>query len=188
MYRAELVVRHEGWRLDRDIAPVTDQPSPRFRLVDGQVFALDQMLAASAARKVGLSPGAQLLNAAPDLSVIVAADQADLIVIAAEEIRLPVPEAQAACLLPGNHILVAAQGNRLLLLDPAAGQALDEVELDLFGYLRAVQHPVTAAAVVTAGQGQDGSRVFAVAESGGRLTINNLADDVLGASFNPSGT
>jgi hypothetical protein len=207
MYRAELVARHAGLRLDREIAPSVDQPSPRFRLLDGQVFALDQTLTAIASRKVGLSPGARILNGTRDLSLIVAADQADLVVIAAEEFRLPVPEAQAACLIRGGFlggpvlggpvlggavlggaVLVAAQGERVLVIDADVGQVLDEVELDRLGYLSAIRHPAAPAAVVTAGQGQDGSRVYTVAEAGGRLSVTDLAEDVLGASFNPSGT
>lgn len=205
MYRAELIADHPGIRLDRDISPGSIQPSPRFCLRDGEVLALDDTLTATAHRSVKLSSSARLLNAAEDLSVVVAADQSDLVVIAAAESRIPLPEAEVACLFPGGHILVTAPvvehsmyedadytfrtGHRVLLINAETGRVLDEEALDIpDSYLSATQHPVAPLTLLTAGLGQDGSRVFAVAETDGRLSVEPVTENVIAASFNSSGT
>lgn len=205
MHRAELVAEHPGMRLARDISPDSFQPSPRFCLRDGEVFALDDTLTVTERRSVVLSSGARLLNATQDLSIVVGADQAGLVVAAARESRLPLPEAEVACMFPSGHILVTAPviehatyegtdyasrtGHRVLLIDPGTGQAIDEAALDIpESYVSATQHPRAPLAVLTAGEGQDGSRVFSVAEVDGRLVVEALAENVVAAGFNPSGT
>jgi hypothetical protein len=205
MYRAELIAQHPAMRLDRDISPASCQPSPRSCLRDGQVLALDDTLAMAARKNVILSSGARLLNAAADLSIVVCADQSALVVLAAAEFALPVPEPEVACIFPNGHILVTAPvieapaeegtdfafraGHRVLLISPDTGRVLDEVALDIpDSYLSATQHPVAPVALLTAGEGQDGSRVFAVAEADGRLGVEAVAEGGIAASFNRAGT
>src|SRR5258708_22880119 len=108
MFRAELVAEHPGVRLDRDISPDSFQASARFCLQDGKVFALDDTLTATTRGSAVLSSSARLLNVAQDLSIVVGADQSALVVLATVESRLPLPEAEVACIFPGGHILVTA--------------------------------------------------------------------------------
>jgi hypothetical protein len=69
---AELIAEYPGLRLDREFAPLSLQPVPRFSLHDGRVSAVDGALNAGAGRPVGLPSTAQLLAASPDLSIVVA--------------------------------------------------------------------------------------------------------------------
>jgi len=209
MHRAELVAEHQGMRLDRDISPDSLQPSPRFCFRGGQVFALDDTLAATTRKSIALSSCARVLNAVPDLSIVVGADESDLVVATtaatAGEFRLPLPMAEVACIFPGGHVLVTApviehatfqgadyasrSGHRVLLIDPSKGRVVDEAALDIpESFISTTQHPTAPLAVLTASEGQDGNRVFSVAEADGRLVVEALVENAVAASFNPSGT
>lgn len=179
-------------RLARDISPSSFQPSPRFCLRDGEVFALDDTLTAKTQKIITLPSRARLLTARSDLSIVVGADQSGLVVVAAGASRVPLPGAEVACLLPGGYLLVTAPvrtGHRVLLIRPGTGEVTHEVTLDIpDSHLSAIQHPTAPLAVLTAGAGQDGSQVLSVAEVDGRLVAEVLAENVVAASFNPSGT
>jgi hypothetical protein len=203
--RTELVERFPGLDLGRDVAPAALQPLPRFRLADGRVSALGQSLLPVAHRTVSLPADARLLAAAPDLSAIIGADGEQLVMLTDKEHRYGLPGADSATFLPSGRLIVTAAvmehttwrgqlrsyrgAHRVLLIDPAAGEPLDEGMLDVSDAgVMAIPHPSDGTAVLDAGEGQDGSQVFAVTAAHDKLAIRPLAENVVVGGFDPGGS
>ncbi len=135
---ATLLAEYPDLDPGRDLAPATPiWPADRFRLRHGTVTALNRILAATSSRTTSLPPGARLLTASPDLRLVVAAASGSLIVLGETEWRLAVPGTDSAAILGSGQLVVTARvtapgrtypsANRVLLLDPAAREVVDEM-------------------------------------------------------------
>jgi len=202
---ARLLAERDGLDLGRDLAPLCLQPAPRFRLHAGEVLALDPALATTASRPVALSPQARLLAATNDLRQIIAVDDGQLAIITDTTLLLPVPEADTATFLRSGQLLVTAPNiehqtrhnrtiaqrttHRVLLIDPRPGTVLDETILDgvFDAGVFAITNPADGSVLLDAGEGQDGSKVFAARDASSQIRIEHLLDNVVTGGFSPDG-
>jgi hypothetical protein len=196
---ATLLAEYPDLDLGRDLAPpAAIWPAERFRLRHGMVTALDQVLAGIASRATGLPADAQLLAVSPDLRLVAAAVSDGLVVLGEEEWRLPVPGVDSAVILGSGQLLVPARviatggmfasANRVLLLDLAAREILDEVSLALNdAYICAIAHPQDGSVLLEAGMGQDGSVLFSARVTARKLTVSAVLENVVPGGFDPAG-
>jgi hypothetical protein len=196
---ATLIAEYPDLYLFRDLAPAAaGWPTDRFRLRHGTVTALNRILAATSSRVTGLPPDAGLLTASPDLRMVVAAASGSLIVLGQTEWRLSLPGAHSAAILGSGQLLVTTRvtapgrefptANRVLLLDPAAREIVDEVQLALDdAYIDVVVHPRDGSVLLAAGMGQDGSQLFAVRLASRRLSVSPVLENVVAGGFDPAG-
>lgn len=196
---ATLLAEYQDLDLGRDLTPATATwPTDRFRLRHGTVTLLSRILAATSSRATVLAPDARLLTASPDLRLVVAAAGGSLIVLGETEWRLPVPDANSAAFLGSGELLVTAQvtapgrtsasANRVLLLDPAAREVVDEVQLVLDdARISLIVHPRDGSVLLDAGMGQDGSQLFAARVASRRLSVTPVLQNVVAGGFDPAG-
>jgi hypothetical protein len=196
---ATLLAEYPDLLLGRDLAPAAAiWPTDRFRLRQGTVTALNQVLAATLSRSTGLPPDARLLTASPGLRLVVAAASGSLIVLGESEWRLPVPGADCAAILGSGQLVVttrvtvpgrtSVRANRVLLLDPAAREVVDEVQLALDdAYMSVIVHPRDGPMLLAAGMGQDGSQLFAARVASRSLSVSPVLENVVAVGFDPAG-
>jgi hypothetical protein len=196
---ATLLAEYQDLDLGRDLAPATAiWPTDRFRLRHGIVTALNRILAATSSRATGLPPDARLLTASPDLRLVVAAASGSLIVLDESEWWLPVSGAESAAILGSGQLVVTARvtasghtfatANRVLLLDPAAREVVDEVQLALDdAYISVIVHPRDGSVLLDAEMGQDGSQLFAARLASRRLSVSPVLENVVAGGFDPAG-
>lgn len=195
---ATLLAKYPDLDLGRDLVPAALWPTDRFRLRHGTVTVLSRILAATLSRAAGLPPDAQLLTASPDLRLAVAAADGSLIVLGETEWRLPVPGAYSAAILGSGQLVVTTRvtapggtfptANHVLLLDPAAREVVDEVQLALDdAYMSLIMHPRDGSVLLEAGMGQDGSQLFAAHLARGRLSVTPVLENVNIGGFDPAG-
>jgi hypothetical protein len=196
---ATLLAEYPDLVLGRDLAPAAaDWPTDRFWLRDGTVAALNRVLAATSSRATGLPADARLLTASPDLRLVVAAASGSLIVLGPTEWRLPVPGLDSAAVLGSGQLVVTTRvtapggafptANRVLLLDPAAREVVDEVQLALDdAYISVIVHPRDGSVLLAAGMGQDGSQLFAARLASRRLSVSPVLENVVAGGFDPAG-
>ncbi|MFI6257436.1 hypothetical protein ACIBCL_15230 [Micromonospora zamorensis] len=148
---------------------------------------------------------AKLLAATPDLMTVVLTDTRSVIIMAAgRPIAVDVAAADSATLLPGGRLLITAprlerleyqgreydsKGEHLVfLVDLRWGHILDQAVLDTVDAgVIAVPHPHDGSVVLDAGMGQDGSSIYVARVLGDRVKVELVAEDVVAASFAPSG-
>jgi hypothetical protein len=190
---AELVGERSDLRVGWDLVPTSLGRVNRFWWHEGTATVMDALLVAGASRDLDVPEQAKLLNAAADLSTVLVADPEQLhILTVGEHRRLPVPQADSATLLGGGRILVTAQrvdgGHRVHLIDGARGEIVDTVDLDVTDVgVTALPHPTDGTVLLDAGEGQNGSQVFAARADGDRLSVEPFLTNVVTADFSPSG-
>jgi hypothetical protein len=196
---AALLAEYPDLELGHDLAPTTAiWPTDRFRLRHGTVTALDRILAATLSRTTRLPPDARLLTASRDLGLVVAAAGGSLIVLGETRWRLAVPGADSAAILGSGQLVVTARvtapgrtsasANRVLLLDPAAREVVDEVQLALNNAgISVIVHPRDGSVLLDAGMGQDGSQLFAARIASQRLSVSPVLENVVACGFDPAG-
>jgi hypothetical protein len=196
---AALLAEYLDLELGRDLAPETSTwPTDRFRLRHGTVNALDRILATTLSRTTTLPPDARLLTASADLRLVVAAASGSLIVLGETPWRLAVPGADSAAILGSGQLMVTARvtapghmypsANRVLLLDPAAREVVDEVQLALNNAsISVIAHPRDGAVLLDAGMGQDGSQLFAARVASQRLSVSLVLENMVACGFDPVG-
>jgi hypothetical protein len=140
----------------------------------------------------------RLLTASPGLRLVVAAASGSLIVLGESEWRLPVPGADCAAILGSGQLVVttrvtvpgrtSVRANRVLLLDPAAREVVDEVQLALDdAYMSVIVHPRDGPILLAAGMGQDGSQLFAARVASRSLSVSPVLENVVAVGFDPAG-
>jgi hypothetical protein len=202
---AELVSARPDLRLGHDLAPVSLEPVVRYQLLDGAVSVLDEQLQAVRRLTLDVPSTAKLLAASPTLASVVVTDTRSVIIVTGQR-RIPVEieAADSATLLPGGHLLVTAPTlerrayhgreyqakaeHLVYLVDLDSGRILDRTVLDTVNAgVTAVPHPHDGSVLLDVGMGQDGSDVYSARVVDNRVTIELVAQDVLAASFAPSG-
>lgn len=184
--------------------------TPRFRLFEGAIESLDEVLAPARRRILTVPSGASLLAASPDLAEVLVTAGGELALLREAARgkdgawRRPLRGADSATFLAGDRLLVTAPSfehvthsgrsyetktdHRVVLLDKAAGEVLDEAVLEVTDAgAEAIPHPTDGAVVLDLGEGQDGSTVYVVRAVGDRLDIRLVLRDVVAASFSPEG-
>jgi hypothetical protein len=171
------------------VVPVSLQAGPRFQLVDGTVWELDDAL-----RRVApsgrVSRSARLLAVQPELRLLVVADRGAVV---AGDRRLAKCEADGAAFLSDERLVVTAPRARrhdheVILVDVPAAKVLDRLTLDTYeaGALTLV-HPTDATVLLDLGEGQDGSTTFVVRSYDDRLVVERVFANIMPASFSPDG-
>ncbi|MBI4942876.1 MAG: hypothetical protein HY830_19210 [Actinobacteria bacterium] len=207
---AELVAERPDLDSAPGLSPMSGWVAPRFRLFDGAIEALDEVLVPTRRRILPVPSGASLLAASPDLAEVLVTAGGELALLRepARGIggtwRRPLRGADSATLLAGDRLLVTAPNfeqvthagrsyetksdHRVVLLDKVAGAVLDEAVLDVTDAgAEAIPHPTDGAVVLDLGEGQDGSTVYVVRDVGDRLDVRLALRDVVAASFSPDG-
>lgn len=192
-------------RLDRVLAPQSMEPVVRYHLSDGTVSALDEQLQPIQRLSLDVPPTAELLAASPDLATVVVTDTRRVIIMAAgRPIPVEIVAADSATLLPGGRLLVTApilerltykgreydtKGEHLVLLvDLGSGHVLDQAVLDAVdASVTTVPHPHDGSVVLDAAMGQDGALIYVAQVLDDRLKVALVAENVIAASFAPSG-
>ncbi len=200
---AEMLVEHVDASLD-SLAPFSLQPADRFLRRGQTVQRLDQYLNAVAERPVVFPPEMQLLASTHDLQTVVASGEDGLVIEGDRPVRLPIPSADSATFLDSGELLVTApvvgrrvqrgreytfkDAHRVFLLVPTTGEVLDETVLDVTdATITAVPHPMDGSILLDAGEGQDGSHLFAARVVGGKVIVDLILEDSGPVSFNSSG-
>ncbi len=178
----------------------------RYRLDGGTVCALDGQLRVVRRRDVEAVEDAGLLNATPDLGVVVLGYRDRLVVqLEGRALEVGIGSADAAVFTGDGRLVVTApvdesvedqgtsydsEGDHLVrLVDLSSGAMVDTVVLGVADAgIFAVPHPHDGSIVLDAGMGQDGSASFVVRVSGDRLVVEPLREDVVVSGFDPSGS
>jgi hypothetical protein len=198
-----LVRELDDVRLGRDLAPVALGPCPRFRRVGDRVLALDDDLRERRTRTLDLPADARLLTASADLDLVVAATAEELLLVAERTRTLPVPGADSASFVDGRLLLTAPVlgqsewegrpytyrgATTAYLVDVADSAVTSQVDLDVADAgTSAVPHPTDPVVLLDAGEGQDGSRVFAATVHGRQVEGRLLLENAVAAGFSPAG-
>jgi hypothetical protein len=190
---AELVGERSDLRVGWDLLPTSLGRAHRFWWHGRTVTVMDTRLVEGASLDLDVPDPARLLNAAPDLSIVLVADVEQLhVVTPGEHRRLPVPRVDSATLLGDGRILVTAQrvdgGHVVQLIDSPSGQIVDTVDLDVTDAgVAALRHPFDGTVLLNAGEGQDGSQVFLARAEGDRVSVERILANVVTADFSPAG-
>ncbi|MBF9131868.1 hypothetical protein I0C86_23300 [Plantactinospora sp. S1510] len=199
---AELLAQRTDLRIAWDLSPTMLGPGRAYRMVEGRVEALDPQLRSTG---TAAAPPGKLLNASPELDVVVVSDGDDLVVRrSGVDVRLAVPGADSATLLDDGWLLVTApvfekrsseghtytskDAHRVLLIDPE-GTIIHEATLNVTDAgVTALPHPQDGSVILTAGEGQDGGAIFRVRVDGAELRVQRILENAVAADFNPSGS
>ncbi|MEU4776612.1 hypothetical protein [Micromonospora sp. NPDC023633] len=167
---------------------------------------LDEQLQPIRRLVLDVPPTAKLLAATPDLMTVVVTDTRSVIIVTAgRAVAVDVAAADSATMLPNGRLLVTAprlerleyqgreydaKGEHLVyLVDLSSVDILDQaVLLDAVDAgVSAVPHPHDGSVVLDAGMGQDGTLIYVAQVLGDRVKVELVAEDVVAASFAPSG-
>lgn len=193
--RAELISR----AADVDIDTLVGSPHGAngwFGLAAGLLTGYDSVLRPVGSLRVDVSADARLLAATDDLGNVAVAQDENLVLFSGQtELRLDCPGGDSAVFLSPDLLLVTAPeedlgwgGHEVLLIDVRAGEVLDRHSLEeLQASVSALPHPSDGSILLDAGEGQDGSYLFRVTVSERALTVEELAENVVPAGFDPSG-
>lgn len=198
---ADLLTHRTDVRIGFDLRPAAMGRGRAYRKVEDRVEALDERLNPTSTAP---RPPGGLLNASPDLDVLVTHDDGDLVVRRGDaDVRVPVPGADSATLLADGRLLVtapvletrvwkgetyAAKGKHRALLIDSTGKTAAETTLDVADAgVTALAHPYDGSVLLDAGEGQDGSSIFRVRADGDNLHVERILEDAVAADFSPSG-
>ena len=198
-----LVRELDDVRLGHDLAPVALGPCPRSRRVGDAVQSLDGDLRERRSRRLDLPDDALLLNASADLDLVVVATPAALLIVAGETSNLPIPAADSASFVDGGLLVTAPTVEHgvhdgrpyvhrgettAYLLDLGAATVTSQLRLEVADAgTSAVPHPTDPVVLLDAGEGQDGSQVFAATVGGAEVHGRRLLENVVAAGFSPAG-
>ncbi|GAA4903904.1 hypothetical protein LX16_3763 [Stackebrandtia albiflava] len=173
---------------------------------DGEVLCrLDARLSTAGAVPWDVPPGERLLAALPDLSRAVFGSGAGLRITGPGRTGrvVSVRHADSATFVARNRLLVSAPimylpdgrgreergWHRVHLVDTEAARVVDRQLLgdSVDAGVDALAHPHDGTVLLTAFEGQDGGKVFAVRVDADRMTVRRIADDLIPVDFSPRG-
>ncbi len=188
----------------RELAPLSLQVAPRFRLAHGTLTRFDASLQPQQTRPVRRSRSWKLLAATDDLAQFVAL-AGNRVVLGGEGVRhLDITHADSAVFVGPDRVLVSApiverstwQGrtydsradHRVFLVDTSSAEIVDVAVLDVCDAgVTALPHPRDGSVLLDAGEGQDGSHVFVARCSDDRIAVTLVFENTVAAAFSPSG-
>lgn len=202
---AQRLGERAGMDPGRDLAPLSLQAVPRFKLADGVLTRVDLSLQPQHGRALPGSGNWTLLAATDDLGQFVAL-AGDRVILGTDQVReVDITHADSATFLGSDRVLItaprierstfegrtfeASAEHRAFLVDASSAEIIDVAVLDVCDAgVTALPHPHDGSVVLDAGEGQDGNRVFVVRCDADRLTVTHAFENAIAATFNPSGT
>jgi len=163
-------------------------------LHDGAVRVLDEALLPRTTRSVTAEPSARLLAADAGQDAFAINDDGVLTILVGDAASVSVDvDADAAAFVAGRILATSASddGHRVLLLDVATGDVLDEATVDADDAAAFISaHPSEPVVLAEFAMGQDGCVVVRVAVHGDRLDVQEVlaGQDAVIAGFDASGT
>jgi hypothetical protein len=195
MRQVRLLRDYGGLGLVSDLRPRGQMPQSRFVRDRDWVVALDTLLTTQRHVLVPARPGQELLAADPQLGLVVVADaQGTELHGFGAHVPLPVAAADAAVLLEGARLLLAAphptlDSHQVHLVDLRRRTVVDVVDLDCEEASAVfLSHPHDGSVLIDLREGMNGSRLYGVHLDAGRLRSRELLQDTVPSGFNPSGT